>query len=313
MNMKKIIILFTVALVFSSCKKDVVQNNAVADNTSATIDYSAIKKTSGKAGSMLVFESWEHFNEVKNALVSLCVIHTNNYISPLAKQGLEDDDLTAQIEKDGFNAFQPVLDFGKKLSFESFYKLAEEKEKIWMNQNVEQLDPASDPFVNVERYESALLNNNGDVMIGSVVFNLSNVSFGKNTSCDQNGNNSRTVWYPYTSSIGKRQREMKGNIGPRPLQSISSTTMKYRKLSGGWAYWFTSPFATVEGNTILGTYEYGCNETEHPVKYTQSSLPWGFYVYNYSWHGKSPSWNIKYANQIKSKHAAPGYTLGHGY
>lgn len=314
--MKRIFFVFSIGMLFLtySCKKEITP---VADNNSTSasleIDYSKINKTSGKANSMLIFESWEHFNNVKNTLVTQCVTHTNNYISPLAEQGLVDDNLTAKIESDGFNAFLPVHTFAQTMGFQSYYQVAETAEKIYMDQNVEQLDPAGDPFKNVERYESALLNTDGEVMIGNEVVNLTSVFTNKNTSCSQNGNNTKSIQYWYTSSLGKRFREMKGNIGPRPFQSISSTTMKYRKLSGNWAYWFTNPYATVEGFTLLGTFENGCNDEKHTVNYKQSSIPWGFYVYNYSWHGKSPSWNIMNTNQIQSKHAAPGYTLSHGY
>lgn len=312
--MKRIIILFTVALAFSSCKKDVVQNNAVADNTSATIDYGAIKKTSGKNGSMLIFESWEQFNDTKTILSELTNVYAANYLKPLIEKGLVDDDLSAQVSKDGFNQFQPVLDFCNKLDFQSFYQLAEKKEKVWMAQDVEQLDPVGDPFANMERFESALFNTDGQVMIGKEIFTApSGQISGKNTSCVEWGDNTRYEYYWYSTWIGNRYREIKGNVGPRPFQAISSTTMRYKKKVGGWDYWFTSPCARVYGKERKNLTSGGCSDETFEISDKNSCLPWGFYVYNYSWHGKAPAWAIKYEGTIRSQHGAPGHAMNHSF
>lgn len=183
-----------------------------------------------------------------------------------------------------------------------------------MNQNVEKLDQENDPFLNIERYESALYSKEGNVLINGNIENLLTFNnSNKNSSCEQSGNHTKWVFYNYNSSIGNRLREMKSNIGPRPLQSISSTTMRFRRLNGSWAYWFTNPHASVQGITLRGTVRYGCNDQIHFVSYKNSQIPWGFYVYNFSWHGTTPTWNIKFSNQITSVHKAPGYTFNHGY
>lgn len=311
--------IFILVMSIQSCKKDVTNGNTNQEQKEVKqIDYSRISKTSSRSNSMLVFESWEHFYEVVQALATQCEVHTNAYIAPLAEAGLVDDDLSDQIALDGFNAFQPTLTFANTLNFESFYKVAEVAEKIYMDQDVEELDPAADPFRNVERYESALLNTDGDVRIGEQVFNLASESFGKNTSCKISDKNEKIVQYWYTSSLGSRFREMTAVIGPRPFQTIAHTTLKFKNRNGKWRHWFTNQSNSIgktigQDYTLNGTFEYGCNENQVRVEYKTSSLPWGFYIYCYSWHAKYPSWNIKYAKQVTSVHRAPGYTLNHAY
>lgn len=124
------------ALFLSGCKKEEARKNLTQTDAAATkfyktdneIDYSRIKVKDG----MLAFESWEHFTEVKQQLVELCNAHTVAYLKPFVsgEKILVDDELTEQIEKDGFNAFKPVHDFCDKMGFESFYQVAERKEKV---------------------------------------------------------------------------------------------------------------------------------------------------------------------------------------
>lgn len=296
-----------------SCKKEITP---VADNNSTAasleIDYSKIKKTSGKANSMLIFESWEHFNNVKNTLSEQCNAHANTFFATVSPS-LEDDDLNAYIRSVGYNQMQPLHDFANTLGFQSLYQLAEVEEQNWLAGSTgEELDFTHDPFSQVERLESGLLNTDKEVMIGSEIVSFAQIA-GK-TGCTRSADHfdNCTEWN-YQTSLGWRKRKIKGNTGVRAAENISSTTTYFiNKTTGNWDLWHTRITTEIYGTPYMnqsGTCgEFNIDENK------KATLGKGFYVYKPRYTG-SHSWGIKYENYIRSLHTAPGngYNGGAGY
>ena len=110
----------------TSCTKENVKPTSA--NIATAIDYSKIKKTTGKNGSMLVFESWEHFYSVRNSLMAASEANAEKYLRPLIEtEKLDEEALNERVALDGFNQFQPVHEFCNNIGFESYYQVAEKK------------------------------------------------------------------------------------------------------------------------------------------------------------------------------------------
>lgn len=312
--MKKTFLLLSITglLIFSCSKEnDLVQSKTASMNE---FDGNSIQMKDG----VLKFESWATFNDLKLKLVSSCEKHCSDYFVPLDAQGLTDDELNQKAEEENFNQFQPIHDFSNHLNFSSLYQKLEAKEKLWLlnPENLNELDDELDPFNNIERYESALFNKDGNVYIANELINIKSLVYTtalKSTTgggCKTWDNNPKVIEY----NNGNKVRKMKGVVGPRPFQVISTTTMHTRKNNGSYIAWFTKPYATTSGNVVgVQSGGYCNNDATISLPYKQSFTLWGHYVYNYYWYGQSGYGAQIYTNIIQSQHAAPGKTMYHAY
>lgn len=248
-----LIIVFTSAI-FTGCEKDDVKN--WSNQTTESLNLKNVAMSNG----MLEFPSWESYIAAVEAIGEACEERTQNYVDSLIKVlGTDDDEiLNDAIQKNEFNPFQPLHDFANSMGFTSMYAVLEDFEKEWME------DPKStvedNPFMNteLERYQSALHNVNGDVKIAGEIFNPDKC-INNSGDCKRKDNAYGEKQFTYKN----KNRMVVGKISTRSAYLYASTTLytirdngtKLLWLSGihvaaGGKKWFTCDARDVPHNIL---------------------------------------------------------------
>jgi len=289
-------ILVSILLLFFSCSK-YNMNITDTDNTVKKIDFAQINIVISNNSKMLAFASWADFNNVVSVLAEQTNAHTQNYLAPLIAQGLVDDDLTDKMTLDGFNSFQPLHAFNNTLSFESYFQVAEQQEILWL-QNSE-LNIATDPFKDVEVFQSALLNKDGEVMIGTEVFKAGEANSNSCSFWD-----GKSSWSSVYGFVGKN-RLLKFWIGISPGAAHSSTKAYYKKSNGNWAFWFTNEISSnIYGQKRSHLYNGECGDLDVDINPRASKI-FGFYTFASNLDLNLTSAAIRDEYTVKSNHSAP--------
>lgn len=240
--MKKIIILALTAVftsaIFTGCEKDDVKN--WSNQTSESLNLKNVAMSNG----MLDFPSWESYIATVEALGEECENRTLNYIDSLIKVlGTDDDEiLNDAIQNNKFNPFQPLLDFAKSKGFTSMYEKIEDLEREWME------DPNStvedNPFMNteLERYQSALHNVDGDVMIAGEVFNPDKC-INSSSDCNRAGFIKGEKEFTYKN----KKRLVVGKLSTRSAYVTASTTLYTVKNNGTKLLWTSGIYVAAGG------------------------------------------------------------------
>jgi hypothetical protein len=299
LNLNLFIALLAVALIasvtlFYACKKEeVIAKSLPPKNTSvdfSRIDFKKIGKTSSnsKSGSMLVFQSFEDYYEILDALQEICGEYTQNFIDSLiiANGGNDDENfINDLLDSLGFNPFAPFYDFSEILSFISLYLGLEEEEEMWkiLSGNIE-----DNPFVvmGVGYYESLLYNSFGDVVVEGEVYQVGSGGVGGTESgaigVDEpmetfNCNNAIDTKNSSTYTFKDRQRFVYGCLKTNKLNTHAYTRTYFKKKNGNWGNWFTKIRVQVEGDK-----SYMCDDLYDDQVYSWDPkyrhLGWGFYV-----------------------------------
>ena len=252
--MKKIIVLALTAVftsaIFTCCEKEDIKG--WSNKTSESLNLKNITMSNG----MLEFPSWESYIATIEALGDECENRTLNYVDSLIEVlGTDDDEiLNDAIQKNEFNPFQPLHDFAKSMGFTSMYAVLEDLEKEWME------DPNSavedNPFMNteLERYQSALHNVDGDVMIAGEVFNPDKCI---NSGGDCKRADSDDGRKPFTYK--NKNRLIVGKISTRSAYLSASTTL-YTITKNGTKLLWTSGIHVAAG----GKKWYTCDAGDVP-------------------------------------------------
>ena len=142
----------------------------------SAIDYSSIqvklKGFNGRSGSskILVFKDMDTFLFTLNELERQAIELDNAFVEHY--KDLEEEAINEKEEEIGFNEKLPLYDFVNKLGFKSLYEKIDIEEEEWLNQ--EEPDWDNDPdnhFVDIEELRT-LLNVDGEVQIGNVIYKL---------------------------------------------------------------------------------------------------------------------------------------------
>lgn len=293
--MKKNFIAITlIALFFSMALTGCEKENNTTENINPALKNLKISDIKVQDG-MLCFDSWEQYEQTIHALAEACENHVANYIdSIIVVLGTDDEEaINEQIAKDGFSQFEPLHNFANALHFRSLYNLLEQAEIQWMNDISSK--PEDDPFndIDIDRYETALYNEYGDINISGKVFSAK--CFSRPSGCKQSDHitgNSEVFSY------NGKNRYIHGRLATTTLSISASTTLYNKKNDGRKSLWFSKPYVYVEGK------KGGCGDTVatnafHP---TGSSLPWGCYVFAISMKGTFPTYIVP-GNNIHSIHS----------
>lgn len=305
--MKNRYYLLALLIFMASCSKDEVVNTATktepAPVVSKKLDDTEVKKIEG----VLHFNSWEDFYQAQLSLYNQSVEYCTNYFEPLAQKGFTEEELNLHAQKENFNQFVPIHTFNEKMAFKSLYLELEAKEKEWMKTTGD-LDMDLDPFKDVERFESALVNEEGLVYIADKLINIYNVILDEEMA----GKTNRVCEYwadnPYKPEFhykGKR-RKIKMNVGPRPFNAFSSTTTYTKGWLGVWWWWFNGIETTVSGHVERVRNGY-CDKYGYKHLNFKRSGYWGAYAFTFSWHAGHPFGSAKYQNIIRSTHTFDYY------
>lgn len=201
------------------------------------------------------------------------------------------------------------------MAFKSLYLELEAKEKEWLNTTGD-LDMDLDPFKDVERFESALVNEEGLVYIADKLINIYNVVLDEEMAGKTNG--ICKVWGQHLrwSSAYRyrgRYRQLKVNVGPRAFNAFSSTTAYVKgRFRGKWRWWFTRVETRVSGH-VERVRNGRCDKYGYRHLNFRRSNHWGCYAFTFSWHAGHPFGSAKHQNIIRSGHGAPGKWVNHAY
>lgn len=230
--MKKITILALVAIftssLFSGCEKDRVATQTSAKQTLKNNGVLDIKMQDG----MLCFDSWEQYENAIYYLAELCENHVAHYYDSICLVAGTDDEevFNMYVERDGFSQFKPLHDFSNALNFQSLYNVLEAEEIEWLEESTDSPSPFETTLL--ERYQSALHNLDGDVMIEGKVFNPDKAV---EDDCKMSGSVSgMSPIFIYNN----KERFLKGKLGTTAFYSYAKTTA-YTKNSRKNSLWFT--------------------------------------------------------------------------
>ena len=287
-----VVMAFT-ALILGLCCMSCEKENNTAENTSPTLKNLKISDIKVQDG-MLCFESWEQYEQTIHALAEACENHVAKYIDSIIEVlGTDDEEaINEQIAKDGFSQFTPLHDFAASLHFNSLYNLLEKAELQWMNDV--NAKPEDNPFDNVaiDRYETSLYNEYGEIVIAGETFNAR--CFNRPLGCKQSGHvtgNSEVFVY------NDKNRYIHGRLSTNTLSISASTTLYNKKNNGSSTLWFSKPYVYVEGKKG----DCGATVATNAFNPAGSSLPWGCYVFAFSCKGTFPTYIIS-GDNIHSIH-----------
>ena len=246
--MRKITILAFMAifssLSFSGCEKE---GDATQSSFIQTLQNKDVHDITMQDG-MLCFDSWEQYENTIYYLAELCENHVANYYDSICSVlGTDDEEaFNTYAEMDGFSQFKPLHDFSNALNFESRYNVLEAEESKWLEESTDNPSPFETTLL--ERYQSALHNVDGDVMIGGKVYNPDNTI---EDDCKMQGNVSgRSLDFTYNN----KTRFIVGKVSTTAV-SFSAHTTAYTKKNGKKRLWLTRGLAVSDWGNKLSVCE----------------------------------------------------------
>lgn len=267
----------TIAIsIFNNCKKDVYQNNDKKDNVETQkhiefdIDFTEIRMENG----MLIFNSWEHYYSVIESLINECENYTNDFFENLNVElggDADEDVLNDSASAREFDQFYPLHVFCDMFEFYSMFCELELQEKQWMDMENPSID--DNPFKNscFERYQSALHNINGEVIIGGEIFNPLDQE--QKVICVTKG-------YAYADHYfihNNHTKVIDGKLSSSKTQTNGATTLWRYNDNNKLKRWYSSITTQVGGYKGLN-----CDgSNRYYIGSKSSSLSWGFYKATY--------------------------------
>ena len=298
-EMKKIIVsigmLLFAGIAFLQCERS---DDQISSNSSSLklLGVSNIKVQNG----MLCFDSWDHYESTIHTLAAACENHVAQYIDSISTILNCDNDsiINCKIEEDGFSQFTPLHDFADELHFNSLYNKLENEENVWM----EDTSATEYPFGNtsLERYQTALHNENGDVVIDGKIYNPDKK---KEDGCIKKGQKSKNsnLFLLSNGRYGYLHGEIKTNA-----VSFSASTSLYQIKNGKVRKCFGRGLGVADGGKKLTTCDY-YYQTIHEINMkgnvkTRPSIPL-CYESVYETITSHPNYLYTYSPLLWSDHA----------
>lgn len=234
-----LVAIFT-GLLFSGCEKEGVATQSSSIQTLKEKGVLDIKMQDG----MLCFDSWEQYENTIYYLAESCENHVAHYYDSICSvTGTADEEVFNMCaERDGFSQFKPLHDFSNALNFQSLYNVLEAEEIKWLEESTDSLSPFETTLL--ERYQSALHNVAGDVMIAGKVFNPDKAV---EDDCKMSGSVSGMSSI-YT--FNNKTRFLKGKLSTTAIYFCANTTA-YTKKSRKNSLWLTRGLGVSDGGNKL--------------------------------------------------------------
>ena len=221
-----IILLACITLVVGCEKNNEMPKNIMVDKVSE----SEIPVVNG----MFSFNSFEEYEAAINALATECENYAKEYYEKVsAELGTDDNDLiNDQMQREGFSQFEPIHQFEKRHGITTYHSVLEELERQWMESPTATAD--NHPFANsyLARYQSALHNSDGDVLIAGEIFNPEADVTENRDDCEQ----SAVRRYETTFTYNGKQRKLLG-ILRIVTTSVSAESYLYTIKNGKASAW----------------------------------------------------------------------------
>ncbi len=240
--MLALLAIFT-GLLFSGCEKE---GNSKQSSSIPTLKDRGVFDIKVQDG-MLCFDSWEQYENTIYYLAESCENHVAHYYDSICSVTGDDEEVFNMCaEKDGFSQFKPLHDFSNALNFQSLYNVLEAEEIKWLEESTDSLSPFETTLL--ERYQSALHNVDGDVMIEGKVFNPDKAV---EDDCKKHGNiPGKSPDYIYNG----KTRFIEGKLSTTAV-SFSAHTTAYTKKNGKKSLWLTKGLGVSDWGNKLSVCE----------------------------------------------------------
>jgi hypothetical protein len=263
-----------------ACKKDLGQQVRV--NTSADGQVKSDDRNCGGVRivcGMLAFDNEDHFRQVYECLEASYEEHMNAF--HVEWGFLSDDEYNNMAETLGFLEEQPLIDFEFTLGFQTYRKRFDDLEELWLANGMDILNDPDDARCVHDMVYSTILNQEGAVMVGGVIYFVSedcewfSISDGNCTvynNCIANPQecagekvwfvndvddkcfyNEESIAWGETSNRRSKQRfrhELTVYPYTTPLGQLVSVQKCYRKVLGVWLRHRAQRSMTTTGNAF---------------------------------------------------------------
>lgn len=285
-----IILLGCITLVVGCEKNNEIPQKNLSDKASE----SKIQVVNG----MLSFDSFEEYEATINALATECENYSREYYENVAAQlGTDDDNLiNDQMQQEKFSQFEPIHQFEKKYGITSYHSVLEELERQWMESPTATAE--NHPFANsyLARYQSALHNTDGNVLIAGEIFNPEADVRENRDDCEQ----SAVRRYETTFTYNGQQRKLVG-ILRIVTTSVSAESYLYTIKNGKATAWSNNIYVGDSGYKRMQDCYDGA---ELPINAKHSSI-WGCAASVVSMTNNHPNYISKNpVNALQSTHKA---------
>lgn len=172
--------LFALVL-FSSCEKEMFAEIEAIDVQQAPIKKVVFNlpsegRNSEGSTTMLAFSSVEDFMNTYNNLENAIEVHQDVFYTQYEQ--LDDDAFEAMELQEGFNDYQPLIDFKLQQNFtNSMFEEIQSQMQVWKQS--ETSTPENDPesLIDFDPIEQVLFNQNGEVMIAGKIYSFDKPNF----------------------------------------------------------------------------------------------------------------------------------------
>lgn len=218
-----------ILLVFFSCEKDKItpkkESNDTPPVTINSVDESILDQIEFD-GEMFVFDSWEEFETTEKYLADLVNQHNESFGEQYVD--LDDEAFNHLIIEEGFNEFQPLIDFETQYNFHSKRQQMNAVVMEWLAHSGETLDVSTHPdnFPILSQEARTLFNEEGKIRVGEEVMQVDELTAAAIPLCLEESykrevhlfTSSGLVWMVHTSSV----RTMFFNLIQRTETSVAA-------------------------------------------------------------------------------------------
>jgi len=266
LNIKLFTALFVLAIIagvciFNACKKEETIKNTNPTEWAEKIEYMEIpcvdfsrikKETRTRNGTMLVFESWEHYANVIDALLDFSYDYFNTRVQQILAEnpGIDEDELSLIVHNEGVYQFMPLYSFCQQLQFNnSAFQNLRAQEIQWMqNPNSAPNNPFDESGLGY--VESALHAPGGGVIIGEMIYKGDYPDEEPGPNCRKKDdielraiNNNKWPTYYYNDKI----RQIRGFLSSNRQRSYAKTSVYYYDNNENLIVWCANIGVTMAG------------------------------------------------------------------
>jgi len=275
------------------------------------IDFKKIGMTHSRSeGSMLVFETFEDYAEIIDALLAVCEQYSADYLVELERElgkpidKANEDEVAAIISRDNFFPYYPTRVFLERLGYsESAYTMLLSQEMEWLNgSSLEEGNPFEE--VGVGYIQSTLHNQFGNVQIGGIILDWDVTHEGEtpnpNYTCKKDAEQYRDS---PEFSYGGKKRKLKGLLRTHSNRTYCKTACYYKNTFGNWILWTNTVYVEFSGRKSLNC---PTNTMFTSIPTTKNSS-WTGLTEKYYWHDITPTYLMP-TPQIIGKHKCNNYS-----
>jgi len=317
-SLKFFTVLLAVAIIagvgiFYACKKEeavtppIQQKNIDIDVDLSSIDFKKIGMSNTRSGQMLVFESFEDYTEIIDALLAVCEQYSADYLIQLeAELGMpideaDEDIVAAIIARDNFYPYNPIMNFTSQIGFTNdVYSILRGQEINWTNSSSHGENPFDE--IGMGYVQSAMHNASGQVQIAKSIGDQDLdwlFDDGSGGGGGGGSNDCRKDGEQYKDSpkfvYNNKTRILKGMLKTTNAYTHCKTGNYYQDKFGNWILWTNRVYLKFSGAK-------SCNcPTENNIItdiWLTENTSWTGLTEKYFWHDSKPTYLTSGNNMV---------------